>query len=669
VNLRFAERLIAGDPLFTRLRDLLGLTLALAALAVASAAGAGLARLPAVARLVRLDGVATSVALLAGALGGWALLGVALSLDELPISRPQWALAAALVGAALIGGTALVLRRNGAPRPWSLGAIGASTLLPAFGVASLAAATARGLLVGPGDALRSFATSGALFVVVALVARIACAPGRARSAIVRGCTLAVLLSAGAAAAAGCLATLRCGASTGTPLTTRASTARPNVVLVVLDTVRADHLRRYGYARDTMPALERWAERALVAERAVSPAGWTSPAHASLFSGLTPSQHGIDYAIDPADGLRTRARDGIRWLPDRLAAAGYTTLAVVANELALPAEVTGFARRLAPRRDGWNGATLGHVADALLPPLRWASEAIGWRLPYVDAEGIVDVALRALPEGGPLFLFVNFMDAHSPYDPPPSALRALGVAPGHVIDRYLSHRDLTKRWPRLPAGAAAELADLYDAKLRFLDGELARLLDAVAARLGPETVVVVTSDHGEELGEEGRVGHEFGLSQALIHVPLFVRAPGLDAGTVAEPVSLRNLFGFIARVGEGGGAARSELTRDDGSGVLSERSRSLYNIYHLGRGYDRAWVAGFEGALKAVGPTEDGFALLDVGSAGFDRELPAADGPAGAALRERIDRYWNAFRDRRKSGGAAPLSAEVEARLRALGYGR
>jgi hypothetical protein len=135
------------------------------------------------------------------------------------------------------------------------------------------------------------------------------------------------------------------------------------------------------------------------------------------------------------------------------------------------------------------------------------------------------------------------------------------------------------------------------------------------------------------------------------------------------VTLRNLFGFLSAVGEGHGADRDELTRQDELGILSERARSGYNFARLGRAYDRAWVAGFAGGLKAVGPSECGSALFDVGSAGFDRELPLDDAPAAAALRERIDRYWDFFRERRKRGGHPGLPAVDDGHLRATGYGK
>ena len=130
--------------------------------------------------------------------------------------------------------------------------------------------------------------------------------------------------------------------------------RPNIILIVLDTVRADRLKGFSYDRDTMPALERWASNALAATRAMSPAGWTTAAHASMFSGKSVSEHGIHYGpgTERRDPFRTRAFDGVSWLPEVLAEQGYDCLAVSANQFAVPQELTGFRRVFSPDHSDW-----------------------------------------------------------------------------------------------------------------------------------------------------------------------------------------------------------------------------------------------------------------------------------------------------------------------------
>jgi arylsulfatase A-like enzyme len=414
----------------------------------------------------------------------------------------------------------------------------------------------------------------------------------------------------------------------------------------------------------MPELERWTEKALVARRAVSPAGWTAPAHASIFSGRTVSQHGIHYGAGSI--FRTRAFEGIRWLPERLTERGYTCIAVTANPLALPAEVTGFARVFSPSHRDWN-RTVGAFADRNLRFTVRTSERLRWRMPYVDAEGMVDIARKAVPpEAGPVFLFVNFMDAHSPYNPPDQALELLGIRSKQLFGRYVDHREITRRWEDMPAGKAEELVALYDGELRWLDLHLKRLLDWIERRFGAESIVIVTADHGEELGEEGRVGHEYGLSQSLVHVPLFVRSPELAAGEFNALVDLRNLYQFISAAAEGRRPGTGELAPVGEQEVISERYPSRAHAATLGQEYYRPWLSLIQGAHKAVGPSEYDLQLFSLESSGFSRETRVWDESSARVLRRRMDRYWKRFRDRRDPGGHT-LSLEEREQLQSLGY--
>ncbi len=452
---------------------------------------------------------------------------------------------------------------------------------------------------------------------------------------------------------------------------RRAEGRPPIFLIVLDTVRADHLRCYGYSRDTMPALERWASGGLTATRAISPSGWTAPAHASIFSGRTVSGHGIHYRSTPATGpdapMATPSFEGVSWLPEMLRAEGYHCLAVSANPLALPSDITGFDRVVIPGHRVWPFASVAARADGVSPLARRVNEWMRWRMPYVDARGIVDVARRAVPDDDrPLFLFVNFLDAHSPYNPPAAALRELGVRPGHAFPRYQLHRETTRLWGSLPDGKAQYVADLYDGELRWLDMNLESFLPWIDERYGGGAIVIVTSDHGEELGEEGRVGHEYGLPQRVLHVPLFVRGPGLAPGTLDDVVSLRSLFGFIHSCARGNAPDVEDLLETDGRGLISERYPSVGNAEVLGRDYARPWVSVIDGEYKAVGPSHAGLEFYDIEAMGFDREVPASDSLAQTALAARIDEYWEEFQDRRAEAPRRPSAGEVEA-LRSLGY--
>ncbi len=549
---------------------------------------------------------------------------------------------------------------------WGVGEIVQWALIPALVVGSANEALNR-VVSGALPAAAVSAVAGGAFLFVAVIS-LGARPTRRLSWVP---WLPVLVAA-LLAAHSCIGFRTCGSYDYGATTARRAGDRPHIILIILDTVRADHMRCHGYSRDTMPALERWARGGLTARRAVSPAGWTTPAHASIFSGRTVSAHGIHYAFSQGTGVDapfvTSAFEDVSWLPDLLRDEGYHCLAISANPLALRPEITGFDRVIIPGRGGWpTSRSLAALADEVSPLTRRISERMGWRMPYVEARGIVDITMRAVPrDDRPLFLFVNFLDAHSPYNPPAPALKELGVQPGHVFPRYLLHRKITQLWDSLPEGKAQYVADLYDGELRWVDMNLELLLRWIDERYGEGAVVIVASDHGEELGEEGRVGHEYGLSQRLIHVPLFVRGPGLGRGELSDVVSLRSLSGFIHSWAKGDSPGVEELVEEDEHGLISERYPSATNARELGTDYERPWLSVIDGKYKAVGPSQGGFELYDVEAMGFDCEVVVSDSLLESALRARIDEYWEEFRDRRTGGDEAPLAREREL-LRSLGY--
>ncbi len=651
VNLDLPGRWITGRPFYCTLEDFGALfagELQIAAASVLLASILGplvtlLARRPRVARDARL------AMLRAGAL----LLPLPLFLAQ---SRIAWDVApnqlARAAGLTLLPAGLLWLVVSFQANPRSGGVARATwawLFLPGWGVASLNLAAAS--LFG-GDLPQAAAGAGAAITAAGLW--LACRHGTGRLQVLAAFPIALaLLMAGIHV----VAFDRYGQD-GTadveldaPLSAAPGAGqRPNIVLIVLDTVRADRLERYGHHRDTMPALERWAADAVVFTRAVSPAGWTAPAHASIFSGRTVSQHGIHHGSTSGGGgevYATRARAGTAWLPDLLAQAGYYCVAVTANPVALPPDITGFHRVFRPRHEGWYDGTVAALTDAHSPVTRRLSERLRWRLPYVDAKGIASVAIRAAqPRDRPVFLFVNFVDAHSPYDPPESALEAIGAHAQPAFPRYLPHTALTLFWPGLPPSKQAYLDDLYDGELRWIDTHVARLLEALEGTFGPRTVFIVTSDHGEDLGEDGRVGHEYGLAQHMVHVPLFAKGPGIGPRTIDTAISTRRLFDFILDAARTGTPHLETLSKPDPLHLVAERYPYHDSIRLFGRAYDRPWVVMFRNGYKGEGPGNQGFRLLDVVSKGFTRELEADDAGMAALLRQDIDRYWEAQRDRR-----------------------
>jgi arylsulfatase A-like enzyme len=326
---------------------------------------------------------------------------------------------------------------------------------------------------------------------------------------------------------------------------------PNVILIVLDTARADAFEPYGARHGSSPAVGQLARRGQ-AHEAFSAAPWTVPSHASMFSGLLPETAGIP-GPDP-ENMGERTRDALpalrdRWLPAVLSAAGYQTAGISANVQI--SEATGFSmgfdqfEYVAPPRCGAMAATsaLGQLAFALL--------AVRAR----TDDGAADIGHRlddwiASPRRAPFFWFVNLIECHTPYLPPKpySPLGPLGrLRAGREAQRHLTQMRLWRAAAGgfdIPQAAVDRMRLLYAASVRQADDWVARLLDRLDhAGLLDETIVIVTADHGENLGEGNLIGHVFSLDDRLIRVPFVVSGP---AAPVPGPrFSLLDLPGWIA----------------------------------------------------------------------------------------------------------------------------
>jgi arylsulfatase A-like enzyme len=330
---------------------------------------------------------------------------------------------------------------------------------------------------------------------------------------------------------------------------------PNVLLIVLDTVRADHLSLYGYDRETTPNLARLARKGVRFDRARSPAPWTLPSHASMFTGRWPHELSAGLA-GPLDGRHPTLAEAMR---DR----GYATAGFVANTTYCSAE-TGLARgflhyedhSLSPRSLLRATALGGRLIDPALSGVQKLATALGLRgglspgngKAFKDAATINADFLAWLSDRPrrPFFAFLNYFDAHHPYLLPEGVDHHFGLSPESHADVLTLHRwwSLDKR--RLPPRDVALARDAYDDCLAYLDAQLGRLFAELDRRgVLDQTLVIVTSDHGEHFGEHGLFGHASSLYSPEVHVPLVIVGPGVPAGgQVREPVSLRDLSATV-----------------------------------------------------------------------------------------------------------------------------
>jgi arylsulfatase A-like enzyme len=283
---------------------------------------------------------------------------------------------------------------------------------------------------------------------------------------------------------------------------------------VVDTLRADAVSAYGHVAGTTPGFDALAERGVLYERAYANAPWTLPSHATLFTGLEPDQHGVDWSAPVAP-------ETLETLAGRLTAAGYATFGVSENPWVGPATRLdqGFERFAGADRD---------VPDVV-------GEVRNW--------------LAGRDPQRPFFVFVNVVDPHWPYEVraeepflPPGATRADAESVSQWPLDYLCAATPQTR-------ELAILHGLYLGEVAESDRKLAAVQAALAAAAGAGGLVTVaTADHGEHFGEHAMAGHLFSVYEALLRVPLVVAGlPGVAAGRVAEPVQLADVAPTLLRV--------------------------------------------------------------------------------------------------------------------------
>jgi arylsulfatase A-like enzyme len=335
---------------------------------------------------------------------------------------------------------------------------------------------------------------------------------------------------------------------------RSGTARMrNVVLIVLDAVRAESLSLNGYDRDTTPNLKRWAKRGVSFDRAVAPSSWTFPSHASMFTGYWPYQFNVDWRGALKGDFQTTA--------GYLASAGYRTIGIVGNTSYCSWETgldRGFERyedhletfRTIAAQSSLAAAVLDRIPPADVYEAKWRS------VKSRDAAAINRLFFNFLAERSahdetaPYFAFLNYIDAHEPFVTPKNFPGKFAGKPRSPAEEQLlleySHLDKSK----LTTAQVAFLRNAYDDSIAHLDREIGALLDELDRRGALEsTVVVITSDHGESLGEHDFFNHGKSLYWNEIHVPLLIIAPGsAPAGKkVSVPVSTRDLAATLAEM--------------------------------------------------------------------------------------------------------------------------
>jgi arylsulfatase A-like enzyme len=429
---------------------------------------------------------------------------------------------------------------------------------------------------------------------------------------------------GIAVLVGLAATAGCSRHASTPI---------DVVLITLDTTRRDHLGAYGYGAPVSPRLDAFAATADLYEHAYASSSWTIPTHASILTGLHPTDHGAHLAAlyDPEAPVAALGSEPVT-LAEHLAAHGYATGAFVGAPLL--DRRFGLARGFDHYDDAFDAATVatGRGADEL------TARALAW----IRAQG-----------DRPIFLLVNYFDPHVPYTRREPCYTRLA----HASEKP---KRADHEGPRRPY---AEPLRLYDSEICFMDEHFGRLIDALRARGRLDgAVVAVVADHGEAFGEHGQTSHGSSLIEPLIRVPLIVKRSGQDLGRrMAEPIEARSLFHLLLRAAGVPEPTGTPGRTDATPGVVSELMTGL------GNGRRAPLRALIEWPWKLVVRPDGGGRLIDLATdPGEDHDQWSARPELRARLEGDLGR-WVADRSRVAEATPARLDPETRRRLQALGY--
>jgi len=305
---------------------------------------------------------------------------------------------------------------------------------------------------------------------------------------------------------------------------------PNVIILLVDALRKDHLGLYGYHRETTPNIDRFSQEAVIFQNAISQSSWTPPSIASLFSSFYPSVHGV---ISRGRSKEHSLDDKIVTFAEVLKEKGYKTAAFLANPIII-------------KRASFDQGFDVFVDRSHVPPPKVIRKAFRWitknkyELAYLPAPELNRRALQWIHQNknSPFFAYLHYMDVHSPYELPQPydsffQSNKVRLMNEKEVDQFVhfeeDHRDLNY------------YIDRYDGGIRFMDAQIGQLLKKLEEYgLLKNTIVVITADHGEAFLDHGFSNHGWTLYQEEINVPLIVKLPE----TMASPRKIQDKVGLI-----------------------------------------------------------------------------------------------------------------------------
>lgn len=462
---------------------------------------------------------------------------------------------------------------------------------------------------------------------------------------------------------------------------------PNVLLVVMDTARADHFSCYGYGRPTTPNVDRLAREGTLFEHAVTTAPWTLPSHASLFTGLYTSQHGCDRDSP-------RLNEALLTAAELLDAHGYQTAGFSNNPWVGPD--TNFHQGFDFFEGKWKGSGPLFKLSLIWVATR-VKDRIGWKDTHSAEAAATNESVRGWldnvrRERVPFFLFINYIDVHSPYRPREPFRSRFLRDENRTAAADFKQAELNRIAPPVTLDPAVQgaLVDLYDAEIAALDSEVGTLISLLEQRgLLDKTLVIITSDHGEGLGEHRHLGHRFNVYEPVLRIPLVLRLPGrYDGGArVEEPVSLVDVFPTLAALLSieqetlPSGLAGRLLPAEKGTEpaprwLLSEYTAPVSWIAKFRKHnsaldesyFRRNLKAARYGSMKFIWASDGRHELYDLAADPAEQTDMAAQQPETAVrLKEEAEHFIAGLKPVAGSQGPQLMDENVRRQLRALGY--
>lgn len=460
--------------------------------------------------------------------------------------------------------------------------------------------------------------------------------------------------------------------------------KPNVVLITMDTVRADHLSLYGYGRNTTPKLKEFSKETTLYTRAFASSDLTLSTHASIFTGLYARQHGAHHSKNLH--VRQPLSDSLLTLAEILSGKGYLTMGVVANR--------GFLSYSFNLHQGFhyydvrvpvhffhvsnNFYIMRAICDFLVPFSKYSKTdyyVINYNAKEINQK-VFTLLDNVKEDRIPFLLFINYMDAHWPYVPPPPYDTLYpGKDATFNTDYYtLLVREVMKLGHKISENDQNHLISQYDGGITFMDFQIGKLIDRLKELgLYDNSIIIITSDHGEAFGERNLVNHGVSVYQDQVHIPLIIRYPNTNKGRIVnELVSSVNLLptildtlGYdISEDFERKSLLKSEPNSSES--VVSE-SYTAGQMLQLPKGFNFVERALFSGVYKFISSTAGKRELYDLSKDPDEKKnLYSIDDAKSRELEEKMNQ-WLKTTTKDEYDVPPKLNKGALDRLRALGY--